>query len=1211
TSLLAIAEAVENLRNGKCDIAIAGGVAITSPIKSGHIYQDGAMLSRDGHCRSFDIDAQGTVFSDGAGAVLLKNREDAERDGDKIYAIIKGVGVNNDGGGKGSFTAPSAEGQAGAIALAIQDSGISSSDISYVEAHGTATPLGDPIEIEGLNIAFGNTKKKQYCAIGSIKSNMGHLTAAAGVAGFIKTVLSLQNKKLLPSINFKQPNPNIDFANSPFFVNDKLQDWTAEKRIAGVSSFGVGGTNVHVVVEEFENVAKTSASGKNLQLINWSAKTATSRDEYAKKLSAWIKKNPKINLADVAFTLQTSRQNFNSRRFVIAADNNELVEKLNAAPLATESKQLQENLSELVFVFPGQGSQYVNMGTDLYKNEPVFRKAVDECAEILKATLKEDIREIIYPKNNNAEAEEKINNTYYTQPAMFVIEYATAKLWMSWGLKPNAFVGHSIGEFVAAHLAGVFSLEDGLKLIATRGRMMYELPRGSMLAVRSEFEKISSLITNDLSLAVINSPGSCVIAGPLDSIENFSKALSEKNISNRLLSTSHAFHSSMMDSIVKPFEEVVKAVKLSLPKIPIVSTVTGKWMSDENATDPSYWASHLRSTVRFANAVATLLEEDNKLILETGPKNVTASLIRQQAAKKLSVSIPSLDISEGQSESYSILKAVGQLWLNGIDIDWDLFYAGQERIKLNLPTYAFDKTLYWVNPIISNATNVNVQPMNYLLVNNDAVQINHQPENTQQNNIMRKDALIEQIKGILENASGIEMEGITPDMSFIEIGLDSLLLTQIALNLKKEFALPISFRQLTEEYGSLDLLATYLDANLPKEKAQPQQQYAAVQQPQIVNMPDLSSLPAGNNNSVIGLISQQIQLLAQQIAILQNRSATATTNVIPVNAAPSTNGSTNKSAGLKIESAGLSADEVVELKKPFGATARIEKQASKLSEKQQKFLADFTIAYNKKTKNSKEYTQKHRAYMADPRVVSGFRPVTKEIVYPLVVNKSKGSRLWDIDGNEYIDALNGFGSNMFGYQPDFITKALKQQIENGYEVGPQHELAGEVCKLICEFTNFDRAGLCNTGSEAVLGAMRIARTVTGRSTIVAFSGSYHGIVDEVIVRGTKKLKSFPAAPGIMPEAVQNMLILDYGTDESLKIIRERAHEFAAVMVETVQSRRPEFQPVEFLKELRKITEESGTALIFDEVITGFRMHPGGAQAIFGVSADMGTYGKVV
>jgi glutamate-1-semialdehyde aminotransferase len=307
----------------------------------------------------------------------------------------------------------------------------------------------------------------------------------------------------------------------------------------------------------------------------------------------------------------------------------------------------------------------------------------------------------------------------------------------------------------------------------------------------------------------------------------------------------------------------------------------------------------------------------------------------------------------------------------------------------------------------------------------------------------------------------------------------------------------------------------------------------------------------------------------------------------------------------------LTPEEQIEVKKPFGATARIEKQVQGLSETQQSFLSQLTLRYNTKTKSSKEYTQKHRSYMADPRVVSGFRPLTKEIVYPLVVNRSKGSRVWDIDGNEYTDALNGFGSNFLGYQTDILKKAVSEQIEKGYEIGPQHELAGDVCKMICEFTNFDRAALCNTGSEAVLGAMRIARTVTGRSLIIAFSGSYHGINDEVIVRGTKKLKTIPAAPGIMPEVVQNMLILDYGTDETLRIIEDRAHEVAAVLVEPVQSRRPEFQPVEFLRKVRQITQQSNTVLIFDEVISGFRMHPGGAQALFGVKADLGTYGKVI
>ncbi|MBS1600362.1 MAG: amino acid adenylation domain-containing protein [Bacteroidetes bacterium] len=1209
TSLLAIAQAVESLRNGKCDVALAGGVAITVPIRSGHIYQEGAMLSHDGHCRSFDAEAKGTVFSDGAGVVLLKNREDAERDGDIIYAIIKGVGINNDGGGKGSFTAPSAEGQAGAISMAIEDAGIPASSISYVEAHGTATPLGDPIEIEGLNIAFGSQEKNQYCAIGSIKSNMGHLTAASGVAGFIKTTLALYHQQIPASINYKNPNPNIDFKNSPFYVNDKLRAWEAEdKRRAGVSSFGVGGTNLHVVLEEYLAKEQKSSSSRPVQLINWSAKTVSSRDAYAKKLSGLIEKNHDINLSDIAYHLQTGREDFSSRRFVIASERNELIEKLNASSVSpAESKQLQESWNEIVFMFPGQGSQSVNMGRDLYEHEPVFRDAVDMCASILEEYMGEDILDIIYPKNNSKGSEDKINNTYYTQPAMFMIEYAMAKLWMSWGIQPMAFIGHSIGEFVAAHLAGVFSLEDGLKLISTRGRMMGELPRGSMLAVRADYEKIADMLPADLSVAALNSPGSCVIAGPVESADKFSKYLDEKGISSKLLHTSHAFHSSMMDTIVAPFEQVVRSVKLSLPRIPIVSTVTGTWMTDADATNPAYWAGHLRSTVRFSDAVKTLLEEENKIFLEAGPRNVTTTLVRQQAGKKSIATIASLDIAEGSSDYYSLMKAVGQLWLHGVQLDWKAFYGEEKRAKLSLPSYAFDRTRLWVDPAVNSQAGIAAvlnTPSVHNATNNNELIVNMSPQNI----IMRKSALIDKVKNMLEDASGIEMEGVTPDMGFMEIGLDSLLLTQIALNLKKEFGLPITFRQLTEEYNSLDLLADFLDANLPKEQMQPQPVAIMPQQPAL-QMQQSAAMPAGN--TVIGLISQQIQLLAQQVALLQGSPAAAAQpvaqNIIP-NAAPV---STPASSTGKTAEAGLSAEELVELKKPFGATARIERQSSKLSQKQQAFIDDLIKRYNQKTIGSKNYTQEHRAYMADPRVVSGFKPQTKDIVYSLVVNKSKGSRLWDIDGNEYIDVLNGFGSSMFGYQPDFIVKAMHEQIANGYEVGPQHELAGPVCKLICEFTGADRAALCNTGSEAVLGAMRIARTVTGRSTIVAFTGSYHGIVDEVIVRGTKKLKSFPAAPGIMPEAVQNMLILDYGTEESLKIIRERAHEFAAVLVEPVQSRRPEFQPVEFLKELRQITEKSGTALIFDEVITGFRMHPGGAQALFGVKADLGTYGKVV
>ncbi|MBD2704307.1 amino acid adenylation domain-containing protein [Spirosoma sp. BT702] len=1234
TSLLAITQAVQSIRDGQCEVALAGGASITTPIRSGHLYQEGGMFSEDGHCRSFDADAQGTVFSDGAGVVLLKNLEAAQRDGDTIFAVIKGIGVNNDGAGKGSFTAPSAEGQAGAIAMAIADAGISPATISYIEAHGTATPLGDPIEIDGLVQAFGEQTEKQFCAIGSIKSNMGHLTQAAGVAGFIKTTLALYHKQLPASLHYRQANPAIDFANSPFFVNTQLTDWTLRSgqektlRRAGVSSFGVGGTNVHVVLEEFaSNVASSAANSEAPQLVTWSAKSAKSADAYARQLAETLRANPSQNVADVAFTLQTTRSDFNHRRFVVAASATELSDKLltQDGPAAVRSSQVSAQPDEVVFMFPGQGAQYLNMGRGLYEHEQVFRAAVDTCAELLKGHLDKDIRQVMYSDTPDSESEQLLKNTRYTQPALFVTEYALATLWMSWGVEPTIFCGHSIGEFVAAHLAGVFSLADALTLIVARGRMVSGLPRGSMLSVRMEAQKVEAMLPESLSMAAINSQRLCVVAGPDEHIADFARLLDERDVANQPLVTSHAFHSSMMDPIVDTFTDVVANVSLGRPQKPVVSTVTGDWLTDAQATDPLYWATHLRSTVRFADALNTIFTLENPLLLEAGPGQVTATLARQQAGKKVVTVLGGLvNQPDWTAARQSMLTTLGQLYLGGLTPNWKAFYAGQDRHKISLPTYAFDRKFCWVNPAnVIPATSVGSLPESTAVnvVEKDANQSEVVPDThfmaagmPTPLSIMRKDTLLNRINYLLEEASGIEMQDVPADKSFLEIGLDSLLLTQVALTLKKEFGLPITFRQLTNDYTSTSLLADYLDKMLPAEASQPTVTATPAVVPVMPALPVALNTTSAGGDSALSLIAEQLQLLARQVALLQGTTPQPASVQTPV-AAPvvPVNVVTSPKLALKpaSDTADLSAEEKAELKKPFGATARIERQASGLPVKQQEFIDQLTERYNQKTASSKAYAQKHRSQMADPRVVSGFRPQTKELVYPLVVNRSKGSRLWDIDGNEYIDALNGFGSNMFGYQPDWVKEALHMQIEHGYEVGPQHELAGEVSELICELTGADRAALCNTGSEAVLGAMRIARTVTGRSLIVAFSGSYHGIVDEVLVRGTKKLKSFPAAPGIMPEAVQNMLILDYGTDESLAIIRERAHELAAVLVEPVQSRRPEFVPIEFLKQLRAITLESGTALIFDEVITGFRAHPGGTQALFGVKADLGTYGKVV
>ena len=572
TSLLAIAEAVDAIRNNRCDVAIAGGSSITAPINSGHLYQEGSMLSPDGHCRSFDADGKGTVFSDGSGAILLKSLEAAKRDGDIIHGVIKGIGTNNDGGNKGSFTAPSTEGQAGAISKAFIDAGINPSEISYIETHGTATPVGDPIEIEGLQMAFGKQSLNGYCAIGSIKSNMGHLTAAAGVAGVIKTILALKHQQIPPSLGYERPNPTIDFENSPFFVNNTLRDWKCKgKRRAGISSFGVGGTNVHIIVEEHESTPVISGKSKPLQLLTWSAKSENSLNGYKTALGEFIEQSNDIELADIASSLTATRDSFGKRSFIVAKDSEDASKKLLSKDTSSiKSSNLKVVPSNLAFLFPGQGAQYLQMGKALYDHEVVFKNAVDQCSEILLEALNFDIRSIIYPESHSPEAEGILKDTQYTQPALFVVEYALAQLWMSWGIQPTLLCGHSIGEFVAAHLAGILSLKDALLLVAVRGRLVSNLPGGSMLSVRATNDVVSKILPESLSMAAVNSDLLCVVSGEDDAIKEFAKLLDEKEIPNRLLLTSHAFHSTMMDPVLKEFESEVRKVTLNIPRIPII-----------------------------------------------------------------------------------------------------------------------------------------------------------------------------------------------------------------------------------------------------------------------------------------------------------------------------------------------------------------------------------------------------------------------------------------------------------------------------------------------------------------------------------------------------------------------------------------------------------------------------------------------------------------
>ncbi|MCE9610758.1 MAG: aminotransferase class III-fold pyridoxal phosphate-dependent enzyme [Chthoniobacter sp.] len=817
TSLVAITQAVQALLSYQCDAALAGGVSITFPQARGHLYQEGAMASADGHCRTFDASAKGTVFGHGCGVVVLKRLADALADRDPIYAVIKGAALNNDGAGKVSFTAPSVDGQAQVVALAHALAGVTADTIGYVEAHGTATPLGDPIEIAALTKAFRETSQAiGTCLIGTAKTNLGHLESASGVTGVIKTALALRHAQIPPSLHFEKANPGIDFANSPFDVVTKLTDWkpAAHPRRAGVSSFGVGGTNAHVVLEEAP-AAPVAAPVAGPQLLILSAKTRVALEAMADQLAAFLREHPDTALADVALTLQTGRRAFEHRLFLTAADT------------AEAAKLLRRRTRDRVFTAPlGQ-----------------------------------------------------------TAPT---------------------------------------------------------------------------------------------------------------------------------------------------------------------ATDDP-------------------------------------------------------------------LTALGQRWLAGEDVDWAALHASSSARRIALPGYAFARERHWIEPVRTAPTKAETPT---------------EPEPAPE-----PASPFDTLTAFLAGQSGMDLRSATPATSLLELGFDSLFLTQIGMGLQRQFGLRITLRQLLGELGTLGPLADYIAAH--RTSAAP---------------------PA----------------------------ASATTAKLDAPAAPTGQ---------------------------HGPFRPLQKELSReLTPAQQSWLDDFIARYNARTPGSKAHTQKHRPHFADPRAVAGFKQVWKEMVYPIVVERSEGAHFWDVDGNQFVDTTQGFGLALFGHQAPFVMRAIEEQMMRGMEIGPSHPLAGEVAELLCQITGHQRATFCNTGSEAILGAIRVARTYSGRSKMALFAGAYHGINDEVLVRPLTvngEWRTAPIAPGILQEAVNNVLVLDYGNPQSLEILRQHADDIACILVESVQSRRPDLRPREFLHQLRALTTELGIALVMDEVITGFRTHIGGAQAWFGVKGDLAVYGKVI
>ncbi|MCT7982348.1 acyltransferase domain-containing protein [Laspinema sp. A4] len=709
TSLVAVNMACQSLLTYQCDMALAGGVAMTFPQKAGYLYQPGMILSPDGHCRAFDANAKGTVSGNGLGIVVLKRLQEAIADGDFIHAVIRGSAINNDGGLKVGYTAPSIPGQAEAIAQAQALAEVDPETITYIEAHGTGTPLGDPIEIAALTEVFSRyTDKTGFCAIGSVKTNIGHLDTAAGIAGLIKTVLALKHQQIPPSLHFQQPNPQLNLETSPFYVNATLTDWKTNgiPRRAGVSSFGIGGTNAHVILEEApvrprqdEGLAPVAPTPHILLL---SAKTPSALDRATANLADHLRAHPEVNLADVAYTLAVGRKAFPYRRIVVA----ETVEKAIARLEAVDSQPVRTPVPDkgdrpVAFMFSGQGTQYIQMAQELYATQPRFQAEIDRCCQFLKPLMGLDLREILYPSDAAiTEATAQLKQTAITQPALFTIEYALAQLWMSWGIQPIAAIGHSIGEYVAACIAGVFSLEDALSLVAKRGQLMQQMPPGTMLAVPLTESELQPFLNPDLSLALINGPGNCVVSGPVEAIQRLQQQLGDRAIECRTLHTSHAFHSPMMDPMLPTFTAAVEQVTLNPPQLPYISNVTGTWITPSQATNPDYWAQHLRQTVRFAEGLATLFEQSDWGLLEVGPGRSLTTLAKRHPDKsKDAVILSSLrHPHDEQSDLNLLFTGLSELWKAGVTVDWEQFYMAQPRDRLPLPTYPFERQRYWIEP---------------------------------------------------------------------------------------------------------------------------------------------------------------------------------------------------------------------------------------------------------------------------------------------------------------------------------------------------------------------------------------------------------------------------------------------------------------------------------------------------------------------------------
>ncbi|MBD2534125.1 aminotransferase class III-fold pyridoxal phosphate-dependent enzyme, partial [Nostoc flagelliforme FACHB-838] len=1263
SSLLAVHLACQSLRAKESNLALAGGVnLILSPETSIGLCKLKA-LSVDGHCKTFDAAADGYGRGEGCGIIVLKRLSDAIADRDNILAVIRGSAVNHDGRSNG-MTAPNGSAQEALIREALENAKVEPNQVQYVEAHGTGTPLGDPIEVFALEkVLCQGRSEDNPLTIGSVKTNIGHLEAAAGIASLIKVVLSLQHQQIPPHLHFHKPNPYIPWERLPIVVPRQLIPWsTQEPRLAGVSAFGMSGTNVHLILEEAPKIEPVYLEAERpFHLLCLSARSEKALHTLAGLYQSYIQSHPQIALGDFCFTANTGRSHFEYRLAVVAESTKQMAEKLAGFITKTDTTGLVRgqidsiNRPKIAWLFTGQGSQYIGMGHQLYETQPTFRQAIDRCDQILSSHLEKPLLEILYPGNNESYL---LNETAYTQPAIFSLEYALAELWRSWGITPDLVMGHSAGEYVAACVAGVFSLEDGLKLIVHRSQLMQSLPsNGAMVVVFADADIVNKTLAEyhrKIHLAAINGVQNIVISGEKEAVESAVEQFKSQGITVQYLQVSHAFHSPQMEPILDEFERQARQVQFQTPHIGLISNLTGQIFLAEEIPDANYWRCHLRQTVQFATGINTLHNLGCNIFLEIGPRPTLISMGKRCLGQAKHSWIPSLQPE--QEDWQVLLNSLGKLAVLGVEINWTECDRHYQRRRLSLPTYPFERQRYWYefDDKHRNGNFMNVQKLDTPLTQ---AEVDLSTINTHQEIILPK------LRVLIAELLHIETSKINIHEPFLEMGADSLVLMEAVRTIENAFGIKVAIRQFFEECTTIDSLSTYIDKNISpewvlKNSPQPkpeldgsspklasqiatslitdtvQPKIAPPVAPQKIIPASINENGIVNNKQTIAvsetalerIIGQQLEvmthlnasqheLMRQQLEVLRNNPLSIGISLEPHNKSQS-NGK------IDTHQLQIAPEQSVPTPSYPKNAASIQPQANldptrvngKLNLQQQQHLQALITRYNQRTQKSKQQTQTERQYSADRRGIAGFRSDTKEMCYPIIGKQAQGSKIWDVDGNEYIDLAMGFGVYLFGHDAPFIKATLENELQQGTRIGPRSELAGEVAKLICELTGVERAAFCNSGTEAVMTAIRLARTATGRSKIAIFAGSYHGHFDGTLAVGQKvegELRSVPLAPGVPQHITDHILVLNYGDFESLETIKAHSEELAAVLVEPVQSRRPDLQPKEFLQQLRQLTSETGIALIFDEVLVGFRIHLGGAQAWFGIQADLVTYGKII